>query len=105
MLLNLEFRKEKSMGLLKCPYCGCDLELAIEVVGTNYRKIKKDGNLHKTINRCTAKPLYNAASYLKCTNINCVYTYDTEHASNDEPVEEFDIWIKSHLDEIADWSN
>lgn len=90
------------MGMLKCPICGEDLELAIDVVGTDSRKINNNGKLHKVINRCTAKPNTNSPSYLRCSN-RCGFTYDTEHASKDETIKELDNWINQHLEEISKW--
>lgn len=81
-----------------CPECGAELELGIDVAGAWTRKIKKDGNLHKTINRCTGHP--NGASYLICPK--CKFSYDCEHASQDIPVKELDEWIHEHLEEILE---
>lgn len=37
------------MGKLKCPQCGRDLELYVDVVCTHSKKINNDGSLHKKI--------------------------------------------------------
>lgn len=84
------------MGMIKCPICGNDLELVVDTVGSWMRKINKNGNLHKTINKSIGRP--NGASYLEC-NI-CHYTYDCEHCSKDEQNKQLDEWIDEHYDEI-----
>lgn len=87
------------MGKLKCPHCGNDLELYVDVVTTHSKKIKNDGSLYKTMNYSTGGSV-SGAPYLKCSNYLCDFTYDVEHASHDETVKKLDDWIIEHLDEI-----
>lgn len=60
------------------------------------RKIKKDGHLHKIINRCTGH--VNETSFLICPE--CQFIYDSEYASYDISIKELDDWIAEHLEEI-----
>lgn len=80
-----------------CPDCGADLELGVNIAGMWTRKIKKDGHLHKTVNRCSGYT--NGATFLICPK--CNFSYDCEHASYDIPVKKLDEWISEHLEEIA----
>lgn len=87
------------MGKLKCPKCGGDLALYVDVVCTHSKKIKKDGTLHKTMNYSTRGEA-TGAPYLKCEKPNCFFSYDVEHASKDIHIPEIDNWITEHLEEI-----
>ncbi len=51
------------MGKLKCPHCGNDLELYVDVVTTHSKKIKNDGSLYKTMNYSTGGSV-SGAPYL-----------------------------------------
>jgi hypothetical protein len=82
----------------KCPACGSPLILSVDTTGVWSRKIKKDGNLHKVINKSFGQP--NGASFFECSKYGCGFSYDTEHASHDEPVPELDTWIEEHRNEI-----
>lgn len=62
------------------------------------QKNQKDGNLHKVINKSFGQP--NGASFFECSKYGCGFSYDTEHASHDEPVPELDTWIEEHRNEI-----
>lgn len=64
--------------MLKCPECGSNLELLVDVVCTHGKKIKKDGSLYKKTN----------------------FSYDVEHGTRDKRIPEIDEWITTHLDEI-----
>lgn len=87
------------MGKLKCPQCGRDLELFVDVVCTHSKKINNDGSLHKKKN-VSINGQVTGAPYLKCPAYMCDFTYDVEHASKDKPVKEIDDWITEHLEEI-----
>ena len=87
------------MGKLKCPECGEDLALYVDVVCTHSKKIKNDGTLHKTMNYSIGGSV-TGAPYLKCERYNCGFSYDVEHASGDKSIEEIDDWIAEHLEEI-----
>lgn len=88
------------MGKLKCPECGGKLVLCVDVVHTYTKKIKNDGSLYKEAS-CSKDEETTGAPYLECENNKCDYSYDTEHASGDISVPEFDDWIWEHSDEIA----
>ena len=87
------------MGKLKCPECGGNLELYVDVICTHSKKIKNDGTLYKTVNYSTAGDA-TGAPYLKCEKYDCNFSYDVEHASGDTPIPELDNWISEHLEEI-----
>lgn len=61
----------------KCPECGSPLILSVDTTGVWSRKIKKDGNLHKVINKSFGQP--NGASFFECSKYGCGFSYDTEH--------------------------
>ena len=66
------------MGKLKCPECGSDLQLTVDVVCEHSQKINNDGSLHKVKNISTRGNV-NGAPYLQCTGHKCCFTYDVEH--------------------------
>lgn len=82
----------------ECPACGSPLIVSVDTTGTWSRKIKKDGRLYKVINYSVGQP--NGPSFLECSNNNCHFSYDTEHASHDEPNPELDEWIEEHREEL-----
>lgn len=85
--------------MLKCPECGSNLELLVDVVCTHGKKIKKDGSLYKITNYSISGTV-TGAPYLACPSYNCSFSYDVEHGTRDKRIPEIDEWITTHLDEI-----
>ena len=90
------------MSYLKCPICREDLVLKMDECISLSRKIKKDGNLHKVINK-SERGRVLGTPYLSCSSIYCDFTYDVEHRSQDKPIKEIDDWIFEHLEEIYEF--
>lgn len=90
-------------GLLKCPACGRDLELAVDECITISKKICKNGELHKVTNRSCRGDVVGAP-YLKCESMKCNFSYDIEHVSHDKCIKALDDWIQEHLEEIYELS-
>ena len=86
------------MGYLRCPECGKELILCVDTICVCSQRIKADGSIGKktssSISNTTGSP------YLQCEDPRCSFSYDVEHASNDEPIKEVDDWISEHLEEI-----
>ena len=85
---------------LRCPICGEELVISIDVVTSKSRKIKNDGSLYKTINYSNAGT-DEGSPYLKCER--CKFTYDVEHSSHEERNNTLDNWIYEHLEELYEW--
>ena len=96
---NSRKREKKENKCPKCPVCGSPLVFSVNSTGVWSRKIKKDGNLHKVINKSFGQP--NGSSFLECTKYGCGFSYDTERISHsyNESVPELDEWIEKHGDE------
>lgn len=81
----------------KCPYCGETLEIKITVNAHWGRKIKKDGTLHKVINRSTGTP--TDIIFLKCPKYMCNFYYDVS-TTPEKSYPLLDEWIDEHYEEI-----
>lgn len=82
----------------KCPDCGSPLIFSTSTTGEWSRKINKDGNLHKTINKSLGIP--QGASFLNCSS-ECGFVYSIEPTMGDEHFPKLDTWIKEHIDDLV----
>jgi len=78
--------------MLKCPECGSDLKICVASIGQWSRKIKKNGEPGKTVNKNMGLP-NGQGEFLSCQEY-CGFIYQFWNETN--RIEEFDNWYEDH---------